>query len=334
MSTILDVAKLAGVSVSTVSRVINGNHGAASAKTREKIWEAVRKTNYSANETARKLRKPEETDTTPKQSIDLIYARGIDYFIDPFFEELNKAMEQELFKHDYRLCAQYVIQEIGQHMRSDKQKKDAAIILGRIDEVMLEKVKSIYRHLIYVSLQDVDHGIDSVICRAYDSTVMATEYLVSQGHRKICYLGETENEQRYIGYLDVMKKYGFKPITVQSPFAPPGESYRAISHAFDNGMSCTAVLCANDVSTIGVYRAARERRLPIPKKLSVIGINDIENVRYLDPMLTTIHIPVDEMGTHAANLLIDRIEHKHTLPVRMYLPCSLVVRESCSTVKK
>lgn len=334
MSTISDVAKLAGVSVSTVSRVINGNHSAASAKTREKIWEAVRQTNYSANEAARKLRKPEGTDNIPKQAIDLVYARGIDFFIDPFFIELNKVMEQEMFKRDYRLRTQYVIQDIGQHLRSDKQKKDAAIILGRVDEALLEKLKATYRHLIYVSLQDVDHGIDSVICSAYDSTVMATEYLVSLGHKKICYLGETENEQRYIAYLDIMKKHGLKPITVQSPFTPPGESYRAISQAFDEGMSCTAVLCANDISTISVYRAAKERRLSVPEKLSVIGINDIESVRYLDPMLTTIHIPIEEMGIHAANLLIDRMEHKHTLPVRLYLPCSLVERESCQNLNK
>ena len=333
MSTIKDVARLAGVSPSTVSRVVNGNTAsAASEETRQRIWEAVRATNYSVNSQAQKLRRPKQDEERPKQSIDCVFARGIDYFIDPFFIELIHVIEQRIFKQGYCLRTQYGAADMNSHLRSDKHKKDAAIILGRVDAEILEKLKQTYRHLVYVSLQDRDLGIDSVICSGYESAGLALNYLYSLGHRRICYLGEIRDEQRYDAYRDFVAAHGLEELVVDVRFTP-SDSYEGLRSALAGGMSCTAVFCANDVSAVGVYRAARECHLSIPKELSIISVNDIETVRYLEPMLSTIHIPIEELGAHAASLLIDRIERGHTLPVRLYLPCQLVERDSCRKLR-
>ena len=91
----------------------------------------------------------------------------------------------------------------------------------------------------------------------------------------------------------------------------------------------TAIFCGNDITAIGAIRAIKDRKLKIPKDISVISIDDIDMAQYLSPMLTTIHIPVDEMGKMAAKTLIDRINGGHTLPMKLQLPFHLANRDSC-----
>ena len=337
MSTLKDVAALAGVSPSTVSRVVNGGSaGAASEETVRKIWEAVRETGYSVNENARSLRIREENGPRETLAIDCVFARDLDSFIDPFFMVLMRIIETNAFKRGYRLRYQYPLGELNSVPRADAKKKAAAIILGRIDQQHLELLKGTYRHLVYVGLQDKDLDVDSVICRAYDAMKMGLEYLCSLGHRQICYVGETRDEQRYDAYTDVMRRYadsGCEELVIEIPFNS-AHSYEAINQALDEGMRFTAVFCANDISSVGVYRALKKHRLSVPRDVSVIGLNDMEYVRYLDPMLTSVRIPLEEIGKHAADLLIDRIENGHKLPVKLVIPAELVTRESCAKVRK
>lgn len=338
MSTIKDVAKLAGVSPSTVSRVVNSGSTSVSSKTSEKIWNAVRETGYSVNETARNLRKPDGGEKAARrnsQAIDCIFARDIDAFVDPFFMALMHIIEAEVFKHGYQLRYQYAISEYKNLLSSNNQKKDAAIILGRIDQLTLNKLEKVYRHLVYVGLQDKRLAVDSVICSGYDATVMGIEYLISIGHKKICYLGETHDEQRYDAYLDVMKAHsadGCEPISLDVKFTP-SDSYEKLKLALEQGLDCTAIFCANDISAFGVLRILREKHIRVPGDISIVGLNDIESVRYLDPMLTTVHVPLEEMGKHAAKLLIDRVEGEHRVHVKTLFPSELVLRDSCSKYK-
>lgn len=90
------------------------------------------------------------------------------------------------------------------------------------------------------------------------------------------------------------------------------------------------MFCCNDNTAIGAMRAIKEAGLSIPDDLSVISIDDIDTAQYLSPMLTTIHIPVEEMGQMTAKILIDRIEEGHKLPIKINLPFYLANRESCA----
>ena len=337
MSTLKDVARLAGVSPSTVSRVVNGGStGAASEETVRRIWDAVRESGYSVNENARSLRMKEEGGVKETLAIDCVFARDLDSFIDPFFMVLMQIIEADAFKRGYRLRYQYPIGDLKSVPLPDAKKKAAAIILGRTDKAHLELLKGTYRHLVYVSLQDKDLDVDSVICSGYDAMVKGLEYLWSLGHRKICYVGETVDEQRYDAYHDVMQKYagsGCEELVIEVPFNS-AHSYEAVNRALDEGMKFTAVFCSNDISSVGVYRALKKHRLSVPRDVSVIGLNDLEYVRYLDPMLTSVRVPMEELGRHAASLLIDRIENGHSLPVKLMIPSELVTRESCAKVRK
>lgn len=88
----------------------------------------------------------------------------------------------------------------------------------------------------------------------------------------------------------------------------PTDGYEATNRLLDSGVEFTAILCANDMNAVGAMKSLREHRLKVPQDVSIIGINDMETVCYLDPMLTTIHVPLEEMGHLGVKLLIDRIE--------------------------
>lgn len=336
MATIKDVAKLAGVSPSTVSRVLNSKGpSAASEKTKEKIWKAVRETGYSVNESARELRKPKNVNEAQKYSVDCIMARELSYFLDPFLSSVRHVIEEELFKNSYRLRAQFGLSDLAEYVRTSSEKKDAAVILGRIDAANLKILKKAYTHLIYVGLQDLDLEIDSVMCSGYNAVVSLMDYLYSLGHRKICYLGETKDEQRYNAYVDSLNRLQlpFDRQRVVDVLFTPTDSYDGLKRALAKGFDCTAIICANDTSVVGVLKALKEAHMDVPGDVSIAGINDVENVRYLEPMMTTISFPIEEMGKHVVRLLMDRINHKHFCPVKLYLPGQLIIRDSCSRIE-
>lgn len=339
---IKDVAKLAGVSPSTVSRIVNGgNTTAAGIKTQEKIWDAVRKTNYIPNINAQNLKveknKPhKETD----KNINCVYARTSGPEIDPFFTTLMHAAEVKAFSMGYSLRFYYSAIDIqsGQFPRRDPSSENisSAMVLGRTDAGTMAMLKGFYKNIICAGLNEMKFDVDQVISSGYDAAVKCVEYLYELGHEKICYLGEMKDEQRYLGYVDSMKKLNLdvsENLSIEAPFTPTG-GYAGVKTLLSRNIPFSAIICANDISAVGVYKALKEQGLKVPRDVSVIGINDMETVRYLDPMLTTVKIPLDEMGETVAKILIDRIEGGHSLPMKIFLPNTLIRRESCAKAKK
>lgn len=335
---IIDVAKAAGVSPSTVSRVINGgDRSAASAKTQQRIWEAVREQGYIPNQNARSLKCGTSTKAPKNQVFDCIYARLAGAELDPFFTILMHEVEIEALNHGYHLRRQYSIEEI-QRKRPPAQdcQTKAALVLGRVDELSIRLLKKYYRHLICMGLQDKNLPVDQVLCRGYDAAGECVRYLHSLGHTKICYLGETKDEQRYQGYLDAMAQIGVPDISsyvIETNFSADS-GYDAVNRLIAGGTPCTAIFCASDLIAGSALKALKEQKIRVPQDISLIGINDMETVRYLDPMLTAIAVPMTEMGRHAAKLLIDRINGGHKLPTKILIPGVLVQRESCSEAQK
>lgn len=335
---IKDVARLAGVSPSTVSRVVNsGDISAASSDTQQKIWNAVRSVGYVPNQNARSLKQQsQQSQRITSRDIDCVYARTAGPHIDPFFTTLMHAVEVEAFAHGYNLRYQYSIVDV----KSGKYKfpcstVNSAIVLGRVDAESMKTLRAIYKNIVCASLQMSDNPVDQVVSSGYQACVNCMTYLHSLGHRKICYLGETENEQRYQGYLEKMHEFGtadVSPYVVETAFTPAG-GYDAVNDLLERHQTFTAILCANDMLAVGALKALKEHKLHVPRDVSLIGINDMETVRYLDPMLTTVNIPLDEMGKHVAKILIDRINDGHKLPVQILVPNTLIYRESCGPVK-
>lgn len=334
--TLKEIAERAGVSVSTVSRVVNSkNTKAASPEVSSRIWQIVRETGYTPNASAQSLQSGSTgAAQTPKGKIYVIFARKIDTYVDPFFTELMHAIEKEAFSRKYSIQTITTDVELQSISAGSIERHSAAIILGQINGANLSILKGRFKHLVYIGLNALPDTarIDQILCSGYQAARSAVAYLAGLGHRRIFYIGETRNEGRYEGYLDEMKSLGIPttPEFVCQSQLSPQSGYRCTEEILFRRGSCTAIFCANDDTAIGVVRALLEHDIRVPQDVSVIGLDDIEMSRYLSPMLTTVHIPTEEMGNQAAKVLIDRMEGGHKTPIKILFPSSLSPRESCA----
>lgn len=335
--TLKEIAKLAGVSISTVSRVINyKNTKAASKEVQDKIWKIVRETDYVPNTYARnlKLNKNEEMSSLTKKTIGCIFARSYDTVNDPFFSQIARAIEQEAFRQGYLMkysFSAYDINDPNTYQLITNNDVNGIVILGRFDKYLLNFVKNRYKHVVYTGLNHIDTTYDQVICNGYEAAIKAVKYLHQLGHTHIGYVGEKNNEIRYQGYCDALKTLGM-PLTKENmiitSFSSEG-GYQSVYKYLEKEKGVTAFFCGNDITAIGVLKAVKEHGLKVPEDVSIISIDDIDTAQYVSPMLTTIHIPMEDLGKMAAKILIDRIEHGKSLPVKVEMPFSLTIRESC-----
>lgn len=332
--TIKDVAKAAGVSPSTVSRVLNGQGNmAAGEETQKRIWEAVRSLGYTPNTNARSLKKGYSLQQKVSKEIACFHARMIDAHLDPFFSILMNAVEQCIFAQGYTLRYQFTSENLPNIDWSIMDSSvDSLIVLGRPDADTIEFLQKRYRHIVYVGLQNLPFEIDQVISRGCRAAENSVHYLYKLGHRKICYMGETHSEQRYNGFLNAVEALELnlsREYIVDAKFTPTG-GYDATQKILQQKLPFTAIFCANDMTALGALKALKEHGLKVPADVSLIGVNDMEAIRYITPMLTTNHIPIEEMGHATAKLLIDRMNGGHKLPIKMFLENHLICRESCA----
>lgn len=338
--TLKEIAAKAGVSISTVSRVVNSkNDKAASPEVCNRIWQIVRESGYTPNANAQNLQMGSAyAPQQPRGKIYVVFSRKVDTYIDPFFTDLMHAIEKEAFSRKYPIQTILSDEELRNLSTGSIEKHSSAVILGQINDSNLSFLKTRFRYLAYVGLNALPESamIDQVLCSGYKAARAAVAYLSGLGHRCIYYIGETQNEERYQGYLDEMKSRGIptKPEYVRNTKLSPQCGYECMVQTLAQKGNCTAIFCANDDTAIGVVRALLEHGVRIPGDISVIGMDDIEVSRYLSPMLTTVHIPTEEMGKQAAKLIIDRMEGGHKTPMKIIFPSSVSPRESCASPKK
>lgn len=335
--TLKEIAKLAGVSVSTVSRVINNvNAKAASKEVQDNIWRIVRETNYVPNVSARnlKLQNSDESLSANMKTIGCIFARSNITVNDPFFSQIARAIEQEVYRKGYIMKYSFSAYDINDantyHMITNNPVNGIAV-LGRFDKNLLDFIKKQYKHVVYVGLNKIDSEFDQVISDGYQASIAAINYLHKLGHSSIAYVGEKHKELRYQGYLDAMNNLKL-PVLRENIIVTPMSSeggYNGMKEYFRKGKTVTALFCANDSTAIGAMKAVKESGYRIPEDLSVISIDDIDTAQYMSPMLTTIRIPMEDLGKMSAKILIDRIENGKSINVKVELPFQIITRESC-----
>lgn len=337
--TLKEIAAEVGVSISTVSRVVNQNNPkAASPEIQKKIWEVVRENGYIPNKAARSLKRGEEAGAAKEpRTIACIYGRTDNALTDPFFTYIAHNIEQEAFKNNYFVKYSFSAFEatsVQLHRHLDDIQVDGVVVLGRFDDELLEFINKRCSNVVYTGLNPVPPKIDQVICEGYDAALAAMDYLFELGHTNIAYIGEQRKEIRYCAYKDSLKQRGiqFSPAKAVDAIQSSEGGYRGANELIARGTDITAVFCANDVTAIGAMRAFKEHSIHVPKDISVISIDDIETAQYMSPMLTTIHIPRDELGKIAAQTLMRRIQKLHRLPMKISLPFYVVKRESCCTL--
>ncbi|HKN03980.1 MAG TPA: HTH-type transcriptional regulator GalR [Buttiauxella sp.] len=331
MATIKDVAKLAGVSVATVSRVINDSPKASDAS-RQAVTSAMEELNYHPNANARALAQ----QTT--ETIGLI----VGDVSDPFFGTMVKAVEQVAYR-----TGNFLLIGNGYHNEQKERQAIEQLIRHRCAALVVHAKKIPDSELISLMKQMPGMVVINRIipgfeerCVALDDRYgawLATRHLIQQGHTKIGYLCSnhqiSDAEDRLQGYYDALTEHGLpvndRLVTYGEPDESGGE--QAMTELLGRGRHFSAVACYNDSMAAGAMGVLNDNGIDVPKEISLIGFDDVLISRYVRPRLTTVRYPIITMAEQAAELALALAE-KRELPeiTHMFSP-TLVRRHSVIT---
>ena len=328
MANIQQVAKEAGVSVATVSRVLNGQNS-VTPKTRLKVEVAIEKLNYEPSALGRNLRNSESR-------LLLILIPQIS---NPFYFEIIKGIEDTAIRHNHNilLCETDSKSEREEIYFELVRNKMADGIISMDPAVDIEKLKLLAkRHaIIQCSEYSIDSGIPYVTIDNEKAAYQAVNHLIQLGHKKIALINSDETylyaRKRKMGYKRALKKHG---IQVNEDYI-----FHNKSLIFESGQQTmkkileledrpTAVFAVSDLLAIGALKEINANGLNVPNDIAIIGFDKIEFSNMTHPTLTTIAQPMYKMGTTAANMLLKKIKGEDVESI--ILEHELVVRESTS----
>lgn len=336
--TLKEIAKEVGVSISTVSRVINRKGtNAASKEVQDRIWEVVRETGYVPNAAAQSLKRsdqPMSLDTAP-HVIACLFARSPAAINDPFFTRLARSVEECAYQKNYVVKFLFTALDLdhpGTMQIIMDNHVEGIVVLGRCEKKLLATIKRELKNVVCVSLNATEDRVDQIICDGLDIGRAVVDYLIDLGHQNIGYIGEIHNEIRYNGYRSALtaRNLPIQANAVVDVILSSDGGYRGAKQLFRQAPEVTAIFCANDATAVGAIHALQEEGVKIPGDISVISVDNIEMAQYVSPPLTTVQIPLEEMGHMAFSNLADRITGGHRIPIRVSVPFSLVERESCA----
>lgn len=306
--TIYDVAKAAGVSIATVSKVIN-NTGNMRDTTRERVKQAIIELNYQPNMVASAL--------TGKgtETIGLL----VPDISNPFFAEMARTIEDRA--HEVGMSVIICSTDTD----AEKEKKyidllkrkqvDGLIIAATIQDIeLLEDLKEGTIPIVMLTQDDVGLGLTSVSVDDFKGGFDATHYLINSGHKNIAIIAEYANSSRMriYGYRDAHEEENL-PIDEQNIYRTTARienGRKVMLEMVKNKKVPTAIFACNDLIAIGVIQGAKEAGLRIPKDLSVIGFDDTILAEIVAPRLTTVSQPIADMGKKTVDLIIEKIDRQ------------------------
>ncbi len=325
-----EIADMTGVSISTVSRILN--HPDANYKNKElqaAVLQAAREIHYVPNQAAKNLQKNKAL--TPSYQVDLLLTRFSDKVEkDVFFSELSTYVQKELLAKGCKIGELYDLPSISHRLSLPAHPSKGLIVMGKLPQQMISELKMHYLHLVGIDRNPTNYDYDEVVCDGEAAAALAMNHLFNLGHKKIAYIGDCNNESRYIGYYNAMLARQL-PLNYEDIYPSnqtEEEGYQIFQKIAQRPIRPSAIFCANDVTALGVLKAIKKQKKSSYRP-SVISIDNIEEAKNFSPMLTTIEIPMQEMAHLAVNLLYDRLDRRSDLPVRIDVPCRLLVRESC-----
>lgn len=329
MATIYEVAKLAGVSVSTVSRVLNGRK-TVNTELKEKVDKAVSLLTYRPNSVARSLA------SSRSDSVGILVSD-----LSPFFGEMMRAIELTL-----RKANKHVIITVGDNDLA-VEKDGVEFLIGRNCDALIMHVEGLTDEMLEKINQDnipvalinrVVPGMEDA-CITLDNELggyLATNYLIEAEHKQIAYisgpLNKQDAKQRFAGHKRAMEEAGLAPdlnLFYEGNYFESG-GVNGLNELMKKSTEFTAVVCANDWMASGAITRARDMGLNLPRDLSIIGFDNDLFAHHLFPQLTTLHNPIYEMGEMAAKYILNTV-YKQKNDVKNLFGPELIERNSVCT---
>ena len=330
-ATIKDVAKSCGISVSTVSRVLNERPD-VNPETRAKVQEAIRTLGFVPNNSARNL------VLTETANIGVV-VRGVN---NPFFSSILKAVEADVYQSGYAMALHHIdscADELRTAAALTAEKRLCGVMLlgGRFDYTREDlKVLSVpfvcasYTNT-FGSLADADYA--SVAIDDYAEAYRAVEYLYGKGHRRIAAIVSAKDDRsvselRYRGYRDALRDLGLEeaPVAESGSFSLKG-GYDAANALLQSGGDFSAVFVIADMMALGCMKALSDAKRRVPEDCSIISIDGLEVSSYVNPVLSTLEQPAEELAHAGVRLLRQLIEERGG---REHLTFPALLREGAS----
>lgn len=336
MATIKDVAKMAGVSTTTVSHVINKTRFVAK-ETEEAVMQAIKSLKYSPSAVARSLK----VNTT--KSIGMIVTTSE----SPYFAEIIHAVEDHCYRQGYSLflCnTQNDPEKIKNHveMLAKKRVDGLLVMCSEYTQHSLDVLSGFSSVPMVVMDWGPNVDTDIIEDNSFTGGYIATKHLIDCGHKAIGLiageLDKTTAKTRYEGFVKAMNEANL-PIHenwIMEGCFEPEDGYECMNKILSQDSLPTAVFCCNDVMALGAISAITEKGLRVPDDISIIGYDNIHSSRFYAPPLTTIHQSKSRLGAQAVNLLFERIANKDNdshEKHRIAIHPELVLRKSVRTLE-
>ena len=329
--TMQDVAKRAGVSAMTVSRVVNGREGVDS-ETQRRVEETIRALDFVPNRIARGL------VSQKTQTIGLI----VPDVVNPFFAPVVRGAESAARKAGYRV----LLCNSEGDLRLEREYIDD-LVAHRVEGLLLAPASDRSRSSILSLLRGgfplvlIDRALpnadcDLIVADSANGARRLVEHLIAVGHREIAHVTDAEDtstgRERLMGYREALEAAGIpfqSELVIQTTVDRIG-GYRAAQEILARVPLPTAVFTVNNMTAVGTMEALRERGLSVPKDMGLVCFDDVEHLAVLSPFLTVIDQPAETFGSLGAQLLLERMSGKaSSRPRRIVLQTDLIVRESC-----
>lgn len=331
MATIKEVAEKAGVSIATVSRVLNFDETLGVGEdTKKRIFEIAEELEYKK--------------TTQKRKKDKVLTIGIAQWYtekeelkDPYYLSIRLAIEKK--------CADEKIsfKRIGVGDEIKSKEWDGIIAIGKFGDKDVNYLERLCKEIVFVDYSPNCEKYDSVLTDYERGVVKALNYLRQLGHKKIAYIGGEEHvngkmalpitDMREVTYKRYMKDEElFNEAFILKGSYTADDGYRLMQQCLQLEERPTAAFIASDSMAIGAYKAVSEAGLNLGKDVSIVGFDDIYMSKFLTPALTTIKVYTEFMGETSLDVLVERIKTGRTIPKCTVTPTEFIIRESCGKI--
>ncbi|MDM0054373.1 LacI family DNA-binding transcriptional regulator [Variovorax fucosicus] len=329
MATIKDVALRAGVSVTTVSHVVNDTRH-VSAQGRERVELAIRELGYVPSAVARSLK----SNTT--STLGMLIPNSS----NPYFAEIVRVVEDRCFGAGYTLILcntddEPRRQSVYLQVLAERRIDGLIVVSTGNDDSLVTQLHGLKVPTVLVDREIADPSCDLVETAHMQGGLLAVRHLLSLGHRRIACIGGpagvTPSEQRIEGWRMALAESGATPnadaLLWRGGFTSQG-GYEAMHAILRTEEAPSAVFVCNDLMAIGALRAAHETGVHVPDELSIVGFDDIELSAYTSPPLTTVAQPKERIGALAVDMLLERVSKRRHEPRKVVLQPELRVRAS------
>jgi len=328
MATLKDVSKLAGVSVSTVSRVLNDDDTLkVPESTKAKVRDAAIKAGYA--------KKPRKSPSALNHLVIVLWYTYTEEMNDPYFMEIRHGLETTAEKQGVNTTTMYKDDDgLYDYQRLDGA--DGIIAIGKFTAEEVRRFLTYSTHIVFVDSSPDDTRFDSVVIDFRKSVKRVLNYILESNYRPIGYIGGYEkiNEKMLYGerrrrfFLDALKRNDeYDEALVETGLFDKQSGYSLMKSILGR-KTPGIVFCANDSIAIGALKAIHEHGLKVPKDIALIGFNDNDEAQYTNPSLTTLSVPTYAMGKEAFESLKASMEDSSRLPVKKIMPTKLILRST------